>query len=190
MKKSLVEILSDNEQLNEYISSLEDELEKTEFVDAQLDVVLNNILNLYSNFADRRALRASNINAITEMLKLKSELPMKRIQAKKMILDILSKKKELEIKEKNSEANNQLAGTAVGVLAAVFNRLDQNNIHPEIDDNVLECECRDIIDIPASLSDTNMLADDIVTNVEKIQEELDTEDMEEYNNDNGDDTIA
>ena len=100
MKKSLVEILSDNEQLDEYISSLEDELEKTEFVDAQLDVVLNNILNLYSNFADRRALRASNINAITEMLKLKSELPMKRIQAKKMILDILSKKKELEIKEK------------------------------------------------------------------------------------------
>ena len=35
-----------------------------------------------------------------------------------------------------------------------------------------------------------MLVDDIVTNVEKIQEELDTEDMEEYNNDNGDDTIA
>ncbi len=189
MRKSLVELLSDSEQLNEYISSLEDELEKTESVDIQLDIVLNNILSLYSNFADRRALRASNISAITEMFKLKSELPMKRIQAKKMILDILSKKKELEIKEKNSEANNQLAGTAVGVLAAVFNRLDQNNIHPEIDDNILECECRDIIDTPQSLNDINIFVDDIVADVEKIQEELDIEN-EEDNIDNGDDTIA
>lgn len=190
MKQSIIKILSDDEQLNEYINSLESELEKTESVDAQLDLILDNILNLYSNFADRRALRASNISAITEMLKLKSDLPIKRIQAKKMILDVLSKKKELEIKEKNSDTNNQLVGTTANLLNAIFSRLDQNNIHPEIDDNVLECECRDIIDTPASLSDTNMLVDDIVTNVEKIQEELDTEDMEEYNNDNGDDTIA
>ena len=55
MKQSIIKILSDDDQLNEYINSLENELEKTESVDAQLDLILDNILNLYSNFADRRA---------------------------------------------------------------------------------------------------------------------------------------
>ena len=83
MKQSLVKILSDDEQLSEYISSLESELENTELVDAKLDLILDNILSLYSNFTDRRALRASNISAVTEMLKLKADIPMRRIQTKK-----------------------------------------------------------------------------------------------------------
>jgi len=190
MKQSIIKILSDDDQLNEYINSLENELEKTESIDAQLDLILDNILNLYSNFADRRALRASNISAITEMLKLKSDLPIKRIQAKKMILDVLSKKKELEIKEKNSDTNNQLVGTTANLLNAIFSRLDQNNIHPKIDDNILDCECSDIIDTPKSLSDTNNLKDDVIINIEKLQKELDILDIDEDDIKDGDDDIA
>jgi len=155
MKQSLVKILSDDEQLSEYISSLESELENTELVDAKLDLILDNILSLYSNFTDRRALRASNISAVTEMLKLKADIPMRRIQTKKMILDMLAKKRELEIKERSVSASDQLVGTTSDLLRAIFNRLDQSNIHPIIDTSVLESECLDIVDSPKSLSDSS-----------------------------------
>jgi len=194
MKRLNIDLLKDEEQLNKYIDSLEEELEKTESVDQQVDLILNNILNLFSNFNDRRALRASNIEAITNMLRLKSELPLKRIQTKKAILDILTKKKELEIKEKSCDASYQLAGTAGNLLLAVFNKLDQNNIHPEIDDHTLEAECHDIIDTQqdvAAITSTSKQKPVEYISVEKLQRELDEEEsIVTEDNQNGDDNIA
>lgn len=196
MKQSLAKILSDDEQLDKYIRSLEEELAKTESVDDQVELILNNILNLYSNFTDRRALRASNISAVTEMLKLKSELPMRRIQTKKMILDILSKKRELEIREKGIDANSALAGTASDLLRAIYARLDQRNIHPEIDADILEYECNDIIDSPKSLNDVSKDPEsesDLVIDVVKLQQDLDESNLDESCEDSedcGDGNIA
>jgi hypothetical protein len=89
------------------------------------------------------------------MLKLKADIPMRRIQTKKMILDMLAKKRELEIKERSVSASDQLVGTTSDLLRAIFNRLDQSNIHPIVDTSVLESECLDIVDSPKSLSDSS-----------------------------------
>lgn len=145
--KSIVNIIKDDEQLTSYIESLEEELKKTENIDEQVDMILSNILKLFNNFNDRRALRASNIDAIANLIKLKSEIPMKRIQTKKIILDMLTKKKELEIKEKNANATSNLANTTSDMLKAIYQQLDNNNIHPIIE-ATLEETCKDIIDTP------------------------------------------
>ncbi|HCF37569.1 MAG TPA: hypothetical protein DER56_00600 [Thermosipho africanus] len=145
--KSIVNIIKDDEQLTSYIESLEEELKKTENIDEQVDMILSNILKLFNNFNDRRALRASNIDAITNLIKLKSEIPMKRIQTKKIILDMLTKKKELEIKEKSANATSNLANTTSDMLKAIYQQLDNNNIHPIIE-ATLEETCKDIIDTP------------------------------------------
>lgn len=145
--KSIVNIIKDDEQLTSYIESLEEELKKTENIDEQVDMILSNILKLFNNFNDRRALRASNIDAIANLIKLKSEIPMKRIQTKKIILDMLTKKKELEIKEKSANATSNLANTTSDMLKAIYQQLDNNNIHPIIE-ATLEETCKDIIDTP------------------------------------------
>lgn len=148
MKKSIIDILEDDEKLKAYVETLEKDLASCEDLDEKVDLVLNNILANFNDFKDRKSLRASNIDAITNLLKFKSELPMKRIQTKKIILDILSRKKELEIKAKTADANAQLSGSAADILNAIFYKMDLENIHPNIDDNLMEHEeYKEIIDI-------------------------------------------
>lgn len=153
MKKStLVKILEDNSELENYIKSLEDDINNTENIDESLDLIIDNILNMFNNFTDRRSLKATNIEALGTLLKLKAELPFKRIQSKKMILDILTKKNELEIKKSNAVVNRKLANNSSEMLKAIFMQLDQNKIHPIIEDaEIIYSECSDIIDKPLSL---------------------------------------
>ncbi len=177
MKASIVKILSDDDKLREYIEALESDIENTENVDIKVDLVLDNILKMFSNFTDRRALKSTNIEAITNLLKLKSELPMKRIQTKKLILDVLTKKNELEIKNKTAEATNKLAGGTTDILRAIFMKLDQKQIHPKlIEEDVLKLECKDIID--ATIVNNE---EESSTDIVKLQNKLDIEHYEALN---------
>jgi small-conductance mechanosensitive channel len=179
--KSIVNIIKDDEQLTSYIESLEEELKKTENIDEQVDMILSNILKLFNNFNDRRALRASNIDAIANLIKLKSEIPMKRIQTKKIILDMLTKKKELEIKEKNANATSNLANTTSDMLKAIYQQLDNNNIHPIIE-ATLEETCKDIIDTPQLEADEFEFVEnngnEEVIDVVKLQKSVDESTIE------------
>lgn len=181
MKASMIKILSDDDQLREYIASLEDDIEKTELVDTKLDMVLDNILKMFDNFKDRRALKSTNIEAITNMLKLKSDLPMKRIQTKKMIMELMTKKNELELRKRTADATSQLAGGTVDILRAIYMQLDQKQIHPKIvEADVLQLECKDIIDVVAVEKKEEVVIDEDpeVTDIVAIQKQLDITDYE------------
>ncbi len=153
MKKStLTKILENPEELENYIQSLEKDIDNTESIDESLDLIINNILNMYNNFTDRRSLKSSNIEAIGSLLKLKAELPFKRIQTKKTILDMLTKKNEIEIKKSNAASTKQLANNSSDMLRAIFMQLDKNKIHPIIEDvEVVYEECSDIIGKPLEI---------------------------------------
>jgi len=176
MNNDISSILNDDEALLEYIQNLENDVNASSDVDAKIDIILNNILNLYSNFNDRRALKASNIEAITNLLKLKSELPAKRIQTKKMILDIMTKKRELEIKAKNAETTLQVNESASELLKALFFKLDQKGIHPEVlDDDKLTADCSDIIALN-TIEESNINENEIKQmNSKEIQLQLNLE---------------
>jgi len=148
MKKSLVKILIDNNQLEKYIKDLEKDINATGEVYSKVELLLTNILKQYSDFNDRRALSARNIEAVTELLKLKADLPMKRVQTKKHILDIMTKKDELEIKKKIVKANTDIAESTSELLKLIFNTLDQRQIHPVVIDVENDPEYLDIIDVP------------------------------------------
>lgn len=175
MKQSLVKILIDNDELENYVLELEKDIDNTINIDEKVDLILDNILELYNNFKDRRALSARNIEAITNLFKLKSDLPSKRIQTKKQILDIMTKKRELEIKDKVAQANTEIAANSGDILRAIFNQLDKNQIHPDVID--IESEYSDIIDTPLLLEET--VKNDIIEETEDsnsiiaMQEELD-----------------
>ena len=154
MKNSIKHILENDEELYKYIEDLENEIDSTANVDSTVDTILSNILRNYDNFSDRRALRASNITAVTELLKLKSDLPTKRVQLKKTILDMLSKKTELEIKRDTAKSTDKLAESTTSLARLLFNSLDNNNIQPIVVDAELVNECADIIDSPPLISNT------------------------------------
>ena len=167
MKKSIVEILKDDERLIEYIQSLEEDINKTEDVDATLDLILNNILHNCDNFSDRRALKSTLIESVTDLIKLKTELPMKRVQTKKSILDIMTKKEELEIKKTQANASAAIAGSAVDMLTYLYTTLDNLHIHPiAIEDSVLDAECVNIID-------TLSIDEEITEKIEEVKIEND-----------------
>jgi hypothetical protein len=147
LKKSLVQILTDDEKLSEYVQTLEDDIDASYSVDEKVDLILDNILKKFDNFNDFRSLSAQKIESVTELLKLKSELPQKRIQTKKQILDIMSRKKELEIKGKMASATEETSNNANTLIKMLFAQLDNTKIHPiMIDDDKLKLECNNIID--------------------------------------------
>lgn len=167
MKKSIVEILKDDERLTEYIQSLEEDINKTEDADATLDLILNNILHNCDNFSDRRALKSTLIESVTDLIKLKTELPMKRVQTKKSILDIMTKKEELEIKKTQANASAAIAGSAVDMLTYLYTTLDNLHIHPiAIEESVLDAECVNIID-------TLSIDEEITEKIEEVKIEND-----------------
>ena len=139
MKKSLKTIMQDEEALSLYIEQLENEINESENVDNDVSEVLENVLTSVGRFKDRRYLRSTYVDSIANLLKLKSELPLKRLQAKKTLFDIIAKKKELEIKDKSLEINDKIVENQSELISRVFDILDEKNIHPKvIEDETLD----------------------------------------------------
>lgn len=173
------------DKVNEYILSLEDDIAKSEVVDDKVNELLDNLLYMFNDFKDKRALRASNIEAITNLLKLKADLPMQRVKIKKTALDILTKKKELEIKDKAATAIGNVAMSSGELLRSIYLKLDQYSIHPEIANNeILEAECSEIIEKPKELvaiseSSEKEEIDSQIVDIAKLQQTLDSCESEE-----------
>lgn len=179
MNKSLTKILNDNDALNEYISDLEHDIDNTETVDNQLDTILNNILTNYDYFKDRRSLRASNFEALGTLLRLKAELPQKRIQSKRQLLDILTKKEELAIKKQEADASSTIANSTGSIINAIFNNFDINGINPKlVDADVLDDECEAILDKSEEVNTDNKKdIDNVTKTIDKNNKEKDKEEL-------------
>lgn len=154
-KTTLFEAINNEEKLEKYINDLELDISASEKVDITVSMLIENLLNAFSNFTDRRCLKATNIEALTNLLKLQADLPQQRVKTKKMALDILTKKRELEIKSTAANAVNNIALNSGELLKAIFLKLDQQNIHPALEETeILEAECSEIIEKPKMLEES------------------------------------
>ena len=154
-KTTLFEAINNEEKLEKYINDLELDISASEKVDITVSMLIENLLNAFSNFTDRRCLKATNIEALTNLLKLQADLPQQRVKAKKAALDILTKKRELEIKNTAANAVNNIAVNSGELLKAIFLKLDQQNIHPALEETeILEAECSEIIEKPKMLEES------------------------------------
>jgi hypothetical protein len=178
-KTTLFDAINNDEKLEKYINDLEIDISTTEKVDITISMLVENLLNSFSNFTDRRHLKASNIEALTNLLKLQADLPQQRVKAKKAALDILTKKRELEIKNTAANAVNNIAVNSGELLKAIFLKLDQQNIHPALEENeILEAECSEIIEKPKMLEESAESSKEEKSILE-LQTMLDSEDIGE-----------
>lgn len=136
MRRKMVEILQDDSALNEYLEELNEKIEIDNNLEAKIDLILENLLSKtkFDNFNNVKYLRSTYIDSVANLLKLKTEIPLKRAQTQKLLVDILSKKKDLELKEKSLKNNEEGTKTITDSLRSVFEYLDKNDIHPQVDD--------------------------------------------------------
>lgn len=127
--------LSDNSELLDYINSLESSIEEYTDEEKKIDTILENILSKFDNFKDIRSLRASNISAITELIKTKHNMRESKIDKKKALLDLVMKKRNNDARNSTTLAINQDTKIDIGSLLI---KLDELNIHPIIDKKLLE----------------------------------------------------
>lgn len=132
----MAEILQDDSALNEYLEELNEKVEIDNNLEAKIDLILENLLSKtkFDNFNNVKYLRSTYIDSVANLLKLKTEIPLKRAQTQKLLVDILSKKKDLELKEKSLKNNEEGTKTITDSLRSVFEYLDKNDIHPQVDD--------------------------------------------------------
>lgn len=133
MKKITEAMLSDIENqkdIQEYINSLEEEIEQTEEVEKKLDVILSNILAKFDDFKDFRSIRASNMSAINELIRTKKDFKDTKLKAKKDLLDVVMKKRNTDAKNKTMLA---VDGEETKMdYQTLLIHLDKLNIHPVI----------------------------------------------------------
>ena len=136
MRRKMAEILQDDSALNEYLEELNEKIEIDNNLEAKIDLILENLLSKtkFDNFNNVKYLRSTYIDSVANLLKLKTEIPLKRAQTQKLLVDILSKKKDLELKEKSLKNNEEGTKTITDSLRSVFEYLDKNDIHPQVDD--------------------------------------------------------
>lgn len=141
------EILQDDTALNEYIEELNNKIEIDNNVEDKIDKILNNLLDKakFDNFNNIKYLRSTYIDSVANLLKLKTEIPLKRAQTQKLMIDILSKKKDFDLKEKALKNNEDSTKTITDSLRSLFEYLDKHEINPNVNDNIME-ESKSIID--------------------------------------------
>lgn len=171
--KSIAHILENPSEMESYIESLELDLDSTLEVDKQVDTIISNILAHYKDFKDVRSLKSNNIEAMTNLLRFKAELPQKRVQIKKTILDIMTKREELQIKSQLAMATTSIANNTGTLLTNLFNTLDKNEVHPIITDaEILDPDCEKIIDTTDTVDD--MIKKDLHIMQETTEEKVKT----------------
>lgn len=139
MKKVTAQMLDhmDEEELLEYINSLEDSIEESTETERKLDLILENILRKYQDFNDIRFLRASNIEAINGLIKTKLDIHDTINSNKKAILDLVLKKRANDSKNKTMLEVGGLEESKPMDFKALLVHLDQLNIQPVVDKKML-----------------------------------------------------
>lgn len=150
--------MDDQEELNQLINESEIDIDNSKTVDDTVNILIDNIMKVTNGFNDKRTLRASTISALSELLRIKSELPIKRVQAKKMLQDMYTKKIELELKARAVKSTVDLQENTADLLKSIYLKLDQQNIHPNVElTKEFSAACNSIID---SSTKTNNLLDE------------------------------
>lgn len=155
---SMLSNITDNDDILEYINSLEEDIEKTTEVEKKLDIIIDNILDKFDNFKDIRSVRASNISAINELIRTKKDIQDSKISGKKSLLDMVMKKRIADAKNITSAEIND--NKQYFDFKSLLIHLDSLNIHPIIDSNVLN-KAEELIDTQ----------DDYLSLTESIKEE-------------------
>ena len=71
MEQSLAKIMDNDENLRQYINTLELDIENTKNVDEEIDLILHNILVSFSDFTDRRFFKSIKYRSYYESIKIK-----------------------------------------------------------------------------------------------------------------------
>ena len=137
INKAILDHLNEDE-LIDYINSLEEEIEETTEAERKLDKVLDNVLEKYQYFNDVRHLRASNIMAINQLLKTKKELRDTRISNKKDLLSLIMRKRSDDSKNKALLEVGDKDQPQVLDFKTLLIQLDNFNVHPIVDKEMLE----------------------------------------------------
>lgn len=121
--------LTDDAKIEKYITNIEEDIELNQVREKKIEVMLENLLDKFKDFKDIRALRASNIDAMTKLLSLYTELPIKRAQLRKLIVDVLIKKKQVGIEANKSDKKSYTT------IMDFLNALDEKNVFPIYSNN-------------------------------------------------------
>ena len=124
-------LIKDDKKLLKYLKQLDQDIESTEDLDRLAKEVTDNVLQQYKNFNDPRHLKSNNIEAINNLIKTRLDIKTKKLTSKKILFDILNKKRELEIKLHKVANENKVIDKVLDIKD-LLSSLDRENIHPEI----------------------------------------------------------
>jgi len=120
-------------RLELYLSKIEEDINLVESRDQRVEEVLLNLLIKFHSFQDPRSLKSTNIEALTKLLDLYTNLPVKRAQLRKTIIDTLMKKQDL--KQRRDDTNN-LKETVGITMSSILNMIEQSNTcYPSYEDD-------------------------------------------------------
>ncbi len=119
------------EDIDSYIEKIEESINLSEDREKDVGVILANLLDKFKFFTDPRALRSTNISALTELIDCYQSAPVKRAGLYKSIIELIMKKEELEMKKKDREKTEVLTGPSISVRELM------NQIRKEADCYVL-----------------------------------------------------
>lgn len=147
LKRVTKEMLNhmNEDELLEYINSLEESIEEDTATEGKLDTIIDNVLAKYDNFNDPRHLRASNIEAVNSLLRTKQDIHETRINNKKAILDVVMKKRDNDSRNKTMLAMSDKETDRPLDFKTLLIHLDNMNIHPVLDKEML-IEAESLID--------------------------------------------
>ena len=166
--KFSLDMVNDDNKLAAYLNVLHEDIDSTDELDYLLKEITNNILNQYKRFNDPRHLRSSNIEAINELIKTRVDIKFKKINSKKVLFDIINKKKELDLKFRNVvNESNMVDG--IFNIKDLLNSMDKENIHADI---VIDADDAKYIH---DLDETSYKNNNVSDNIDKLNE-LDQED--------------
>lgn len=166
--KFSLDMVNDDNKLAAYLNVLHEDIDSTDELDYLLKEITNNILNQYKRFNDPRHLRSSNIEAINELIKTRVDIKFKKINSKKVLFDIINKKKELDLKFRNVvNESNMVDG--IFNIKDLLNSMDKENIHADI---VIDADDAKFIH---DLDETSYKNNSSSDNIDKLNE-LDQED--------------
>lgn len=145
--KLSLNMLKDDKKLLRYLKKLDKEIEETDNLDILTEEITNNILEQYKKFNDPRHLKSNNIEAINNLIKTRLDIKTKKLSSKKILFDIINKKRELEIKLHKVANENKVIDKVLDIKD-LLSSLDKENIHPEItigeDDHKFIDESKDV----------------------------------------------
>lgn len=121
------DFLEDNSKLNEYINEIINDIDKNDEMESTVKNLLSNILDIYKNFKDPRYLKSNNIEAIISLINTINDMPLKKAQAKKNMLETLIKKYNFD---KKISVESKLNDTMVS-MKSILEKLDEMGINPK-----------------------------------------------------------